>query len=317
MRRRCLDKVHQLARRDERVVFIGSDLGPGTLDAMRTEMPERFFMEGVTEQAMIGQAAGMALAGFIPYVNTIATFLTRRCLEQVALDLCLQGLPVRLIGNGGGVVYAPLGPTHLAIEDVALMRALPRMTVVAPADAEEMDRFMETTLDWPDPIYIRLAKGGDPVVTPIGDPFVIGQGVILREPAAVTFLAYGITTHRCLRAAELLAEQGVAAGVVHLPTLKPLDEDLLRAVAGHSRMLVTVEEHTAIGGLGSAVADLLTAPEAACHSAVLRRLALPDAWPHVYGSQEAQLDLAGMTPEAIATRVRTWWDTLVTEGTRS
>ena len=132
MRKTSLDTVYEMARNDPRVVFIGSDLGAGTLDQFKEEMPERFFMEGVTEQNIIGMAAGLAMEGYIPYVNTIATFITRRCFEQVAVDLCLHNLPVRLIGNGGGLVYAPLGPTHLAVEDMAIMRSLPNMTVVAP-----------------------------------------------------------------------------------------------------------------------------------------------------------------------------------------
>src|SRR5712691_13441326 len=165
MRKRSLDMVHALARRDERVVFIGSDLSPNLLGEMKKEYPSRYYMEGISEANVIGMAAGMAMDGFIPYVNTIATFITRRCYEQVAVDLCLHDLPARLIGNGGGYVYAPLGPTHQAIEDIAIMRALPNMTVVAVADAEEMRRFMPQTLDHRGPIYIRLAKGGDPVVT--------------------------------------------------------------------------------------------------------------------------------------------------------
>ena len=140
MRKTALDCVFELAKKDDRVVFIGSDLSVGVLDEMRRVLPKRFFMEGVSEQHIIGMAAGLALEGFIPYVNTIATFLTRRCYEQIALDLCLQNLPVRLIANGGGAVYAPLGPTHLAVEDLAILRALPNMTVVAPCDAAEMVR---------------------------------------------------------------------------------------------------------------------------------------------------------------------------------
>ncbi len=165
MRQTCLNMVHELARRDERVVFIGSDLSPGLLDGMRKEMPERWFMEGVTEANVIGMAAGLAMEGFLPYVNTIATFITRRCYEQVAVDLCLHKLPVRLLANGGGLVYAPLGPTHLATEDIAIMRALPNMTVTAVCDAPEMTRLMQASLAWPDPMYIRFAKGGDPVVS--------------------------------------------------------------------------------------------------------------------------------------------------------
>ena len=176
MRNTCLDMVYELAKRDRRTVFIGSDLSPGLLAGMKREMPDRYYMEGVTEANIIGMAAGLAMEGYIPYVNTIATFITRRCYEQVAIDLCLHNLPVRLIGNGGGLVYAPLGPTHLAIEDIAIMRALPNMTVIAVCDAAEMKRMMECSLDWPQPIYIRLAKGGDPVVSRGGLGFTIGNG---------------------------------------------------------------------------------------------------------------------------------------------
>jgi transketolase len=157
--------VHELARRDERVIYLGSDLSPGLLDEMKAEFPNRHYMEGITEAHLIGMSAGMAMEGLLPYVHTIATFITRRCYEQVAIDLCLHDLPVRLIGNGGGYVYAPLGPTHQAIEDLAIMRALPNMTVTAACDADEMTRLMDASLDWPHPIYIRLAKGGEPVIS--------------------------------------------------------------------------------------------------------------------------------------------------------
>ena len=127
MRKTSLNTIHELAKEDERVIFIGSDLGAGVLDEFKENIPERFFMEGIAEQHIIGMAAGLAMDGFIPYVNTIATFLTRRCFEQIAVDLCLHDLPVRLIANGGGYVYAPLGPTHQAIEDISIMRSLPLM----------------------------------------------------------------------------------------------------------------------------------------------------------------------------------------------
>src|SRR5215218_8491609 len=181
MRKTCLDWVYKLAKQDPRVVFVGCDLSPGRLDEMRREMPERWYMEGVAEQNVVGMAAGMALEGFIPYANTIATFFTRRSFEQVAIDCCLHNLPVRLISNGGGLVYAPLGPTHLAIEDIAIMRALPNMAVVAVCDAEEMKRFMDQSLNWPGPIYIRLAKGGDPIVSRPENGFTIGRAITMRR----------------------------------------------------------------------------------------------------------------------------------------
>jgi len=213
MRQASLNMVLALAREDERVVFIGSDLGANTLDAMRREFPDRFFMEGVSEANIVGLAAGMALEGYIPYVNTIATFLTRRCYEQVAVDLCLHQLPVRLIGSGGGFVYAPLGPTHQAIEDIAIMRALPGMTVIAVSDAEQMTEVMRQSLAWPGPIYFRLGKGGEPVVPLAGQPVVIGRAIRLRDPRDVLLVTTGIMLQECLRAADLLAESGLIASL--------------------------------------------------------------------------------------------------------
>src|SRR6202035_1514923 len=201
MRATCQNMVYDLAKRDNRVIFIGSDLSPGLLADMKKEMPERWYMEGITEANVIGMAAGLAMEGYIPYVNTIATFITRRCYEQVAVDLCLHDLPVRLIGNGGGLVYAPLGPTHLAIEDIAIMRALPNMTVVAVCDAQEMTAFMQTSLDWPHPIYIRLAKGGDPIVSRPENGFTIGKAIPMRAArgrGAVALMATGVMTTNCL-----------------------------------------------------------------------------------------------------------------------
>ena len=308
MRKTALDMVYELAKKDPRVVFIGSDLGPGTLDAFKNEMPERFFMEGVAEQNLIGMAAGMAMDGFIPFVNTIATFLTRRCFEQVAVDLCLHNLPVRLIANGGGLVYAPLGPTHLAIEDMAILRTLPNMCVVAPTDADEMRRFIPCTLDVPGPIYIRLAKGGDPIVSRDADGFEIGQAICLREPGQVLMVATGVMVSRCLAAAETLAAEGVECGVLNMHTVKPLDGETILDKARGVRLLLTVEEHVRIGGLGSAVTDLLadrldTAPPAVVRPAVVR-LGIGDEFPPHYGSQDALLEFYGLQAPGIARTVR-------------
>lgn len=298
MRKAALDMVHQLARQDERVVYIGSDPGAGTLEAMRKEFPDRFFIEGIAEANVIGMAAGLAMEGYIPYVNTIATFLTRRCYEQVAVDLCLHGLPVRLIGNGGGLVYAPLGPTHTAIEDMAIMRALPGMTVTAVADADEMRRMMARTLDWPGPIYIRLGKGGDPVVSQEECGFALGQAIPMRDGGDVLIVSTGVMTARALKAAELLD-----AAVLHMPTVKPLDPAALFRAAEGRRLVVTVEEHVRTGGLGSAVLEAF-ADRPGMPMPRLLRLALPDAFVHNYGSQDGLLSRFGLQPEGIATAAR-------------
>ena len=305
MRNTCLDKVYDLAKRDERVVFIGSDLSPGLLGEMQRTMPQRWFMEGITEANVVGMAAGMAMDGLIPYVNTIATFITRRCYEQVAVDLCLHDLPVRLIGNGGGLVYAPLGPTHLAIEDMAIMRALPNMTVVAVCDAEEMKRFMDVSLDWPHPIYIRLAKGGDPVVSRPENGFAIGKAIPLRRSrrrGAVALIATGVMTTNCLAAAEILERDAIDASVLHVHTVKPLDAETILEHAAHARLVITVEEGVAIGGFGSAVTDLLV-EELGQNMPAIRRIALPDAFPHHYGVQNDLWEVNGLMPAQIAATV--------------
>src|SRR5712672_2611961 len=228
MRPACINKVFDLAKRDPRVVYIGSDLSPDLTRRMNTEMPGRAFMEGVSEAHVVGMAAGLAMEGFIPFVHTIATFITRRCYEQVAVDLCLHNLPVRLIGNGGGLVYAPLGPTHLAIEDIAIMRALPNMTVVAVCDADEMKSLMDAALDWPHPIYIRLAKGGDPIVSRKENGFAIGKAIPMRKAATrrpVALMSTGVMTTNCLLAAQILARAGIDTSVLHIHSVKPLDKE--------------------------------------------------------------------------------------------
>jgi transketolase len=302
MRQACLDMVHELAKADPRVLFVGSDLGAGVLQKMKDTSPDRFIMEGVSEQNLVGMAAGLAMSGYVPYVNTIATFLTRRCFEQIAVDVCLHNLPVRLIANGGGVVYAPLGPTHMAIEDIAIMRALPNMTVVAPADAREMARLMAASLDWPGPIYIRVAKGGDPAVSSEERGFAIGRAIAMREGAEVAILSTGVMTSRALKAAEMLAAEGIEAGVLHLHTVKPLDEEAVLAWAARAGLLLTVEEHVLTGGLGSAVLELLA--DRLARPPRVKRLGLPDRFTERYGSQDELLRHYGLQPEQIAAAAR-------------
>jgi transketolase len=307
MRKTCIDMVFELAKRDERVVFIGSDLSPGLLKEMKAQFPDRYFMEGVSEQNLMGVAAGLAMDGYIPYVNTIATFLTRRCYEQVALDACLHNLPIRLIANGGGLVYAPLGPTHLAIEDLAIMRALPHMTVTAACDAEEMKRLMLATLDWPQPIYIRLAKGGDAVVSKEENGFVLGKAILMKDvPASarkpVLILSTGVETQRALKAAEELDKEGIHCRVLHIHTIKPLDGAAISALAAQSSLIVTVEEHLLAGGLGSAVLEWLVDRDQLQGRVI--RLGIPDVFAQHYGSQDDLMKTYGLQPAQIAATIR-------------
>ena len=300
MRKTCLNKVYDLAKKNENVVFIGSDLSPGLLQEMKNEFPLRYFMEGVSEQHIIGMAAGMALNGFMPFVNTISTFITRRCFEQIAIDVCLHNLPVRLIGNGGGVVYAPLGPTHLAFDDIALMRSLPNMSIVACSDKDEMSQLMDASIDWPQPLYIRLGKGGDPIISSPANKFSIGKAILIKECISpdVLLISTGIMTAKVLKAVEMAERSGVACEVAHVHTIKPLDTETLFDRISKVRTVITVEEHSAIGGLGSAIVDALVERNHVIPQKLVK-LALPDIFVENYGSQDEILKKFGLCPDGI------------------
>lgn len=298
MRKRGLETVHDLARQFEDVVYVGSDVGQGTLDGFRRDFPERFFVEGISEAYVIGMAAGLAMNGFIPYVNTIATFLTRRCYEQIAVDLCMNNHPVRLYANGGGLVYAPLGPTHLAVDDLALMRALPNMTVIAPCDADEMERAVRASHDWSGPVYFRVARGGDPIVSKPEHDFAIGKALVFAEPEDLLLITTGVMLQPALTVAERLADLAIGVGVIHVPTLKPLDCDTLIPNLRKARFVMTLEEHSTIGGLGSAIAELMAAGERHAQGA-LKALGIPDRFPDRFGRQENLLDYYGLDADSV------------------
>ena len=305
MRRTCLNEIYNLAKQDERVFFIGSDLGQKTLDQFKQDLPERFFMEGISEQNVVGMAAGLAFNGKIPYVNTIASFITRRCFEQTIIDLALHNLKVRLVGNGGGMVYAPLGPTHMVTEDIAIMRAIPNMTVLSPCDAEEMKRLVPATLEHPGPVYIRLAKGGDRIVSSDDDQFDIGRAVSRRSGKKdILIVETGIMAQVASETAEILERRGIEASILHFHTIKPFDKDTLLEKASQVSMVITLEEHSYIGGLGSAALEVM-APAGILHNRKFKSFALPDCFPDQYGSQNSLLERFGLTAEKVAQEIIT------------
>ncbi|CCO23454.1 transketolase family protein [Maridesulfovibrio hydrothermalis] len=297
MRKACLEQVYELAKKDDRVVFIGSDLGAGTLRHFQEEMPDRFFMEGIAEGHAVGMASGLAHEGKVVYINTIQSFLTRRCYEQIVLDACMHNLNIRFIGNGGGLVYAPLGPTHWATEDLSILRVIPNLTVISVADAEEMVRLMPETLDHQGPVFIRLAKGYDPVVTE-EESFEIGKAYSYREGEDVLILGCGVTLGMMKKAGEILSGQGVEASILHIPTIKPLDTEAIISRANKASCVITVEENTILGGLGGAVAEILA--EACLEKPLrLKRIGLSDSFSPNYGSQLEHFAKQGLSPENI------------------
>ena len=211
------------------------------------------------------------------------------------------------------MVYAPLGPTHEAIEDIAILRAIPRMTIVAPADADEMRRLMPLTLDYPGPMYIRLGKGGDPIVTDDRTPFAIGKALPMREGGDALVVTTGITLKLALEAAADLQRDGIEAAVLHVPTIKPLDTPAVLSYTSRVPVVLTVEEHTVIGGLGSAVAEIMAEaagyddswpPSTMIPAKRFRRIGIPDVFPDQYGSQASLMERYEITAARIASLVR-------------
>jgi transketolase len=301
MRKAALDTVKQLALQDPNVIFIGSDLGPGVLADLKNERPEQFYMEGIAEQHVIGMSAGMAMLGAIPYVNTIATFATRRCYEQILIDLCAQSLPVRVLGNGGGFVYAPLGPTHQAIEDLGILRVIPNMSVVCPSDAHEMSVLMRQTKDHPGPIYFRIAKGGEEIISDKAD-IQFGEPILYKTPAKVLFLTTGITAQICASAIRILeTEHEIVAGHLHYHTIKPFQISTLANLLCDCEVeqIVIVEEHLLAGGFSSLVLEELVDTFGSLPKVKISRVGIRDKFSEQYGAQIDHLGFWGLTPELL------------------
>ena len=302
MRKTCLEMVYELAKKNKKIIFVGSDLGAGVLDKFKKKFSKRFIMEGVSEQYITGMVAGLAKEGFIPYFNTIATFITRRNFEQNIVDLGLHNLPVRLIGNGGGLVYAPLGPTHQAIEDIALMRTIPNMNIIAPCDAHEMKQLMPQTVNLKGPLYIRLAKGGDKIVTKKFKKIKFGKSILFGNPKDILFITTGIATQECLKVVEKLKNIKINAGVLHNHTLKPFDKKNLIKFANNSKFVVTVEEHIISGGLGSLVLENLNLSRSKSIKNLLR-IGINNNFVKKYGSQADLLNYCGISDKKIYSKV--------------
>jgi len=258
MRNEALITVHKIARRNKKIIFIGSDLGNKVLSNMKNELPSQFLMEGICEQNIIGMSAGLAMEGYIPFVNTIGTFLTRRCLEQIIIDLCFQKLPVKLLGNGGGGCYASLGPTHLSLEDFGILRSIPNMTIVAPCDKVEMKKLIQDSLKHRNPIYIRFGLGGEKIITPLNFKSQIGKAMQILSRKKFNIISTSSMTQTCLEVAKQIKQiKKIDLGLLHVSTIKPLDKNKILKFIQNSKKTIIVEEHFKSGGLGSAILELV------------------------------------------------------------
>lgn len=267
----------ELARYRPEIICLGADLTRQTeTDIFRDALPERFINAGMAEANMIGIAGGLARAGHVVFVNTFGVFCSRRCFDQVAMSIAYPKLNVKIVGFMPGL-SSPGGPSHQAIEDVALMRALPNMTVVEPADAMEVRQAVAAIADHPGPVYMRLKRGETPIIFDDGHRLDLNRAQVLTggQGCDVCLLAAGMMVPTALAATSALENKGVSVGVMNVPVIKPLDAATILANARHSRLVITAENHSIIGGLGSAVAEVLAEAGLAVP---LRRIGIADVF---------------------------------------
>jgi transketolase len=286
----------ELAGCDDRIYLVLADIGFGVIEPFARKFPERFLNVGVAEQNLTGIATGIALTGKIVFTYSIANFPILRCFEQIRNDVCYHKANVKIVSVGGGYSYGALGMTHHATEDLAVMRALPEMVVLAPGDPFEVREATRAMAAHDGPCYLRLGRVGEPVLHHSAVKFQLGKAIQVRDGDAITMISAGALLENVMRTADRLAARGIQARVLSMHTIKPLDEDAILAAARETRAIVTLEEHSVIGGLGGAVAECLAESGL---SVPFKRIGLPSAFSSKIGSQDYLRSQSNLSPDSI------------------
>lgn len=291
--------VADLANTDKRIVIVDADVGSSTRgDIFENAHPDRYLQMGIAEQNMLSVAAGLAVTGLIPYISTFTAFAVVRPLDQIRVQIAQTGANVKITPSYAGLFTGSTGMSHIILDDLSLMRNLPGMVVVAPADDIEAEAALRWSAEYEGPVYIRLVRDATDRLFSAGQGFSLGPVVPLREGTDVTLLSTGTQTPRTYAAAALLAERGINAEVIHVPTIKPIDVDGITAAAARTGRVITVEEHTILGGLGGAVAEVLSEHQ----PTRVNRIGIRDLYP-VSGSNGALLDAYGLSAGRVAEQV--------------
>lgn len=298
--------MHDLGGSNEDLILVTADLGVLTgLTRFMDSYPEKFINAGIAEQNMIGIAAGMAKEGHTVFATTYATFITMRSYEQVRLNVAYMNLNVTLVGSGSGLIMGLSGNSHYGIEDLSLMRSLPGMVVLSPADGAEVIKCVYAASDYQGPVYIRLTGGvNNPIVNTEEYEFEIGKSILLKEGKDLTIFATGTMVYHSLEAAKLLEEKHLSVSVINMHTIKPLDLEALEKACKTSKLIVTVEEHSVIGGLGSAVAEYKSTLNDSPRQVFI---GMPDHFGKM-GDYPYLLDKYGLTGPKIAERILEEWN---------
>lgn len=298
MRNAAIQALYEEAVRDPNIYFITGDF-QHVREKEFLALGARYQNAGMAEQNLIGLAVGAALCGKKVFTYSIIPFITLRCIEQIKVDVCSHSADVVIIGGGAGFTYGTCGITHFAIEDIAMMRVLPHMKIVSPSGPREATVLMKEIIRLGGPAYVRLNKRGESDLIDKVPEF--GKGMVVREGADVCIIATGTILAEALKAAEILAQKGISVEVVNMHTIKPLDEDLVRERALSRRLIVSLEEHSVLGGLGGAVAEVLAETNG---TAKFKRFGIMDEWPSVVGSQVYLRDAIGLSGEKVAAQIK-------------
>lgn len=284
----------------EDMVVLDADLSGSTQTARFEErFPERFFNCGIAEQNMMSTAAGFAASGKTVFASTFAVFATGRCWDQIRQSIAYPRFNVKIVASHAGITVGGDGASHQIAEDIALMRTLPNMTVVVPADANETYKAVRAVVNWPGPCYVRLGRVEFPVVTSEDDPFQIGKATVMREGEDVSLVGTGQMVAACMDAANVLWEEGISSEVINMSTIKPLDEEILSRTARRTGAMVTAEEHNYLTGLGSAVACCLVENE----TVPMRRVGIPDVFGES-GESDELMEKYGLTKDRVVEAAR-------------
>lgn len=289
------DEVYTIASQDPSVIFLTADMGAFSLNRFKADLSSQYINVGVAEQNLISVAAGLALGGKKVFIYTIAPFVTQRCYEQIKIDICGMRLPITIIGSGPGITYSSDGPTHHAIQDVAVMRALPEMAILNPSDPVMAVAAARIAYESQGPVYIRIDKGKLPLLYDSNHDFSAGLA-LLKKGRDLTIVTTGIMVQQAFRVAEELAKHSVDAGIVDIYRLKPINEELFLTFIGQSNRIVTLEEHSLVGGIGSAVSEILVDNGKALP---VKRIGIPDKNCVGYGDREWMHSLYGLDVNSI------------------
>lgn len=302
MRKEFITTLLELASENENIFLLTGDLGFSFLEEFRQKFPDRFFNIGVAEANMVSIAAGLALSGKIVFIYSIVPFVTMRPFEFIRNDISYQNLNVKIVGVGGGLCYGSAGMTHHSIEDIAIMRAIPNMTIVCPGDPVEAELAARLSVSYEGPVYIRLGKGNEPRVHLNVPNCEIGKAITIKNGDDVTIIAMGNILYNAKEATDKLTEEGISVRLISMWTIKPIDKDIVLKAAQETKAIFTIEEHGVIGGLGSAVAEVIA--ESNNRRVLFKRVGIRNQFCDVVGSQDYLRSIAGLDIEGIINQVR-------------